>query len=394
MIWGRTLHPGESYTEQLNEEVHLSLAALESRQQDGLREKSYSQVVLVTEEAEQLLCTLVHGLIFQQCLDLRLMPEDKITFKVQGSSAVYITGYTIKTPQRLSYLDNSEESVEFEPECEDYQAEQDAEETDETVTEQEDIVIKAEMEDFMFYEDVTGEDVNADKPEGQNRDAGTTVSQEGEDLIAPGRGGLSGDPQPAESVVIAVSDARDGENDPSSQVQPSAIIPYSCINSVMESPNVDSKQKLAETHRGLPSLNSAVNQEAHFDVPLASPPADDRLLLSLPQRIQRESSQVNPTSDASLGHSRMQQSYRRDVLGLSGSGPDGSRQNGDGVDENGAFWDRVDRNAIQGSVTSPRDHCIGSMRNSHPRPPAIIKRFCQIRMLISNGVETFILGRG
>ncbi|XP_071826765.1 uncharacterized protein [Apostichopus japonicus] len=147
MIWGCTLQPGQSYTEQLSEEVHLSLAALESRLED-VDNKSYSQVVLATEEAEQLLCTLVHGVLFQQCLDLKLMPDEKVTFKVQGSSTVYITGYTVKTPRMLYYSDNVQDAEFTESVNYDVGIEEEFEEdldVCETVSEQEDIVIKAEM---------------------------------------------------------------------------------------------------------------------------------------------------------------------------------------------------------------------------------------------------------
>ncbi|XP_071836122.1 uncharacterized protein [Apostichopus japonicus] len=99
MIWGLTLKPGVPCTKVLNEEVHLSLASMESRSEFGkIWPGSFSQVVMKTEEVEVLLCTLVHGSIFQQNLDLKLMPKEKITFTVYGDCIIYISGYTSCLP--------------------------------------------------------------------------------------------------------------------------------------------------------------------------------------------------------------------------------------------------------------------------------------------------------
>ncbi|PIK59076.1 putative 46 kDa FK506-binding nuclear protein-like [Apostichopus japonicus] len=67
----------------------------------------YSQVVLKTKDTEQLLCTLVHGTIFQQSLDLKLMPREKVSFSVQGSGVVYITGYSFSSPDG-DYIEDEE----------------------------------------------------------------------------------------------------------------------------------------------------------------------------------------------------------------------------------------------------------------------------------------------
>lgn len=100
MIWGMTLKPGVSYTKVLDEEVHLSLASMESREQFGrIWPGSYSQVVMKTEDVEVLLCTLVHGSTFQQTLDLKLMPKEKITFTAYGECVIYISGYSNSGPK-------------------------------------------------------------------------------------------------------------------------------------------------------------------------------------------------------------------------------------------------------------------------------------------------------
>ena len=47
---------------------------------------NFCQIVIQTEKGEYVLCTLVHGVMFQQNLDLKLMPREKVTFSVYGPS--------------------------------------------------------------------------------------------------------------------------------------------------------------------------------------------------------------------------------------------------------------------------------------------------------------------
>ncbi|KAJ8032584.1 hypothetical protein HOLleu_26144 [Holothuria leucospilota] len=54
-----------------------------------------SHVVLKTNSCEQLVCSLVQGLVLQQQLDLKIMPHEEVSFSNQGNCCVYITGYSI-----------------------------------------------------------------------------------------------------------------------------------------------------------------------------------------------------------------------------------------------------------------------------------------------------------
>ncbi|XP_071824603.1 uncharacterized protein [Apostichopus japonicus] len=108
MIWGMTLEPGKLYTEIMGEEVQLSMAAIDSRKDLDESSKSFCQIVMKTSKGEYVLCTLVHGVMFQQNLDLKLMPREKVTFSVQGPSVVYLVGYTASYPEDEE-LDNLEE---------------------------------------------------------------------------------------------------------------------------------------------------------------------------------------------------------------------------------------------------------------------------------------------
>ncbi|PIK56783.1 putative zinc finger protein [Apostichopus japonicus] len=117
MIWGMTLEPGKLYTEIMGEEVQLSMAAIDSRKDLGetSNSNSFCQIVMKTSKGEYVLCTLIHGVMFQQSLDLKLMPREKVTFSVQGPSVVYLVGYTASYPE--------DEELEL-----DLQAEEDLEE--------------------------------------------------------------------------------------------------------------------------------------------------------------------------------------------------------------------------------------------------------------------------
>ncbi|XP_071826854.1 uncharacterized protein [Apostichopus japonicus] len=101
MIWGKTLDPGKLYTEVVHTDIHLSMAALESRGDRGAEYSGYSQVMLKTAEAEFLLCTLVHGMIFQQTLDVQLKKGEEISVYTEGKNKVHLTGYSICLGENL-----------------------------------------------------------------------------------------------------------------------------------------------------------------------------------------------------------------------------------------------------------------------------------------------------
>lgn len=97
MIWGLTLEPGCVYTQSVTAQTHLSLATLDCRGKvfAGTDPVKVSHVVLKTNSCEQLVCSLVQGLVLQQQLDLKIMPHEEVSFSNQGNCCVYITGYSI-----------------------------------------------------------------------------------------------------------------------------------------------------------------------------------------------------------------------------------------------------------------------------------------------------------
>ncbi|KAJ8028739.1 Zinc finger protein 91 [Holothuria leucospilota] len=131
MFWGLTLKPGRRHTEVFREEICLSMATLESRKDYGEKPDNYSHVVVKTQNSDFLLCTLVHGLQFQQNLNIKLMPKEKITFRVQGTSKVYLTGFTPACPVGD---EDEEEAIEGQGEEE----EEEGAKADEELVEEED----------------------------------------------------------------------------------------------------------------------------------------------------------------------------------------------------------------------------------------------------------------
>lgn len=113
MIWGKTLDPGKLYTETVHADIHLSMAALESRSDRGAEYSGYTQVMLKTDEDEFLLCTLVHGLIFQQNLDVKVKQGEQISIYARGKNKVHLTGYSVivegavVTPDPIESINNT-----------------------------------------------------------------------------------------------------------------------------------------------------------------------------------------------------------------------------------------------------------------------------------------------
>ncbi|PIK33207.1 hypothetical protein BSL78_29981, partial [Apostichopus japonicus] len=70
-----------------------------------------SHVVLKTNDCEQLLCSLVQGLVLQQQLDLKVMANEEVAFSNQGNCCVYLTGYSIETDFNDYKLDDSPSSI-------------------------------------------------------------------------------------------------------------------------------------------------------------------------------------------------------------------------------------------------------------------------------------------
>ncbi|XP_071826837.1 uncharacterized protein [Apostichopus japonicus] len=109
MIWGFTLQSGVPYTKTVESEVHLTMAALDENCNNDIAGKTRCQVLVRVHSTDDLLlCTLVDGLIFQQNLNLTLMPGEKATFHAKGGK-VHLTGYSKSHSEDNSQLFRDEE---------------------------------------------------------------------------------------------------------------------------------------------------------------------------------------------------------------------------------------------------------------------------------------------
>ncbi|XP_071815621.1 uncharacterized protein [Apostichopus japonicus] len=113
---GFTLQSGVPYTKTVESGVHLTMAALDENCNNGnelkikdVAGKTRCQVLVRVHSTDDiLLCTLVDGLIFQQNLNLTLMPGEKATFHAKGGK-VHLTGYSKSHLEDNSQLFRDEE---------------------------------------------------------------------------------------------------------------------------------------------------------------------------------------------------------------------------------------------------------------------------------------------
>ncbi|XP_059147308.1 46 kDa FK506-binding nuclear protein-like isoform X2 [Physella acuta] len=105
MFWGVTLDGGKRYSQHVTKGFHISMAALEKD-----KPNENVQVMLQQESSEFLLCTL-NSTILQQPLDLNFAHGENVTFSLNGSGVVHLTGYIIEEePFDDSCCDSEEEA--------------------------------------------------------------------------------------------------------------------------------------------------------------------------------------------------------------------------------------------------------------------------------------------
>jgi len=113
MGWGVTIEDGKKYSQTVTDGFHISNAALENNTKSS---NQYVQVMLQHESSEFLLCTLQHGKLLQQSLDLVFNSGETLTFSLNGSGVVHLTGYLLnddeEDPDFESYGDSSEEEID------------------------------------------------------------------------------------------------------------------------------------------------------------------------------------------------------------------------------------------------------------------------------------------
>ncbi|XP_029192311.2 46 kDa FK506-binding nuclear protein-like isoform X1 [Acropora millepora] len=108
MFWGVTLDSGKRYTQTVEKSFHLSMAAL------GFQNSSSSPVTVMAEvdKAQFALCTLQPGKIPQQPLDYCFTEGEEITFFMEGSGDVHLTGYLMEEPNTLEFEEDEETTAD------------------------------------------------------------------------------------------------------------------------------------------------------------------------------------------------------------------------------------------------------------------------------------------
>lgn len=127
-FWGVTLDgDGKRYTQVVERSFHISMAALEtSGKKVNDKAGPYVGVMIQHEKTEFLLCTLQHGCILQQPLDLNFNEGEEVTFFLNGKGVVHLTGYLVEDnlPDDMAYGEEMTSSEEGEEESEDNSSEE------------------------------------------------------------------------------------------------------------------------------------------------------------------------------------------------------------------------------------------------------------------------------
>ncbi|XP_021345924.1 46 kDa FK506-binding nuclear protein-like isoform X1 [Mizuhopecten yessoensis] len=111
MFWGVTLDGGKHYTQTVERSFHISMAALEpSAASNGKLSKQPVSVMIQHDKAEFMLCTLEQGRVYQQTLDLNFTEGEEVTFFLNGTGIVHLTGYLVEDENMMSDLEDMDDA--------------------------------------------------------------------------------------------------------------------------------------------------------------------------------------------------------------------------------------------------------------------------------------------
>ncbi|KAI8904434.1 hypothetical protein EDD86DRAFT_230204 [Gorgonomyces haynaldii] len=88
-FWGLTVEPGKKYTQEVDEDFHITMATLAAKLPKGA---ARSSVTLTVNENTFNLCSLIPGVIENQPLNIRLNEGEEITFINTGNCPIDLTG--------------------------------------------------------------------------------------------------------------------------------------------------------------------------------------------------------------------------------------------------------------------------------------------------------------
>ncbi|XP_071109786.1 46 kDa FK506-binding nuclear protein-like [Haliotis cracherodii] len=117
MFWGVTLDGGKRYTQTVERSFHISMAALESGTETPKTKEKHVSVMIQHEKAEFVMCTLEFGRLYQQPLDLNFTEGEEVTFFLNGTGIVHLTGYLLDEGQYDDEMGLSGDSSESDDEA-------------------------------------------------------------------------------------------------------------------------------------------------------------------------------------------------------------------------------------------------------------------------------------
>ncbi|XP_067667280.1 46 kDa FK506-binding nuclear protein-like [Haliotis asinina] len=144
MFWGVTLDGGKRYTQTVERSFHISMAALESGTDAPKTKEKHVSVMIQHEKAEFVMCTLEFGRLYQQPLDLNFTEGEEVTFFLNGTGIVHLTGYLLDEGQYNDEMGLSGDSSESDDEAPELlgMAEEDSEDDSDDDSDDEDFAIE------------------------------------------------------------------------------------------------------------------------------------------------------------------------------------------------------------------------------------------------------------
>lgn len=96
MFWGLTIESGKHYSQSVEDSFHVSMAALELDDDYKSKSRPPIRVMVQHDKKDFLLCSLLYGTLIQQQLDLDFTEGEQVTFFLEGSGVVHLTGSLVQ----------------------------------------------------------------------------------------------------------------------------------------------------------------------------------------------------------------------------------------------------------------------------------------------------------
>ncbi len=140
-FWGLVVEPGKKYSQEVPNTFKLTMASLGP--QNDTKASRNTLVMKIDDKEDYALCSLTFSKTEQQPLDLVFAQGEQISFQVEGTASIHLTGYYLDDAADNFNDDEDEEEDElYSDEAEEdsqieYDSEFDSEEFDESCSDQE-----------------------------------------------------------------------------------------------------------------------------------------------------------------------------------------------------------------------------------------------------------------